>query len=238
MPVGVAGELSVGGDVLARGYLNRPALIAERFVPNPLSGGPFARAPGARLYRTGDRVRWRIIGACSRASSPIRSNAFPSCRSALRSLRRRRRGPGRAAGSGAPSARRGSRRSSRRCCASVCGEEMQASGILGRSDRVASRRRVKGRCGRRPFARRTPTPRKCKAMPCRRSPPGAAVVGWMRRRSDMLSQEARAQAVEDEQKAFDTLLPDLSPGAPRGVRHPATRSSRGLSPDARPGRER
>jgi non-ribosomal peptide synthetase component F len=57
VPIGVPGELHIGGIGLASGYLHRPELTAEKFVPNP-----FDQQEGSRLYQTGDLARYRPDG--------------------------------------------------------------------------------------------------------------------------------------------------------------------------------
>ena len=73
-PIGVPGELHIGGSCLARGYLNRPELTAEKFIRDPFSG-----EPGARLYKTGDLVRFLPDGDvefCGRVDDQVKIRGF------------------------------------------------------------------------------------------------------------------------------------------------------------------
>ncbi len=65
-PIGIAGDLYVGGEGVARGYLNQPSLTAQRFIPNPftskLQEATTHQKSGSRIYKTGDIARWRADG--------------------------------------------------------------------------------------------------------------------------------------------------------------------------------
>jgi FkbM family methyltransferase len=74
VPIGVLGELCIGGRGVARGYLNRPELTAEKFGPDP-----FSPEPGGRLYRTGDRARYLPDGTiefCGRVDHQIKIHGY------------------------------------------------------------------------------------------------------------------------------------------------------------------
>ena len=74
VPIGVVGELHIGGDGLARNYLNRPALSAEKFIPNP-----FSQTPGQRMYKSGDLARYYLTGDiefCGRVDDQVKIRGY------------------------------------------------------------------------------------------------------------------------------------------------------------------
>jgi amino acid adenylation domain-containing protein len=74
VPIGVVGELHIGGAGLAQGYMNHPEKTGAKFIPHP-----FASVPGARLYKTGDLARYRPDGQiefCGRADNQVKIHGF------------------------------------------------------------------------------------------------------------------------------------------------------------------
>ncbi len=138
LPVGVPGELYVGGEGLARGYLGRPELTAERFVPDP-----FSRQPGARLYRTGD-LRAPLPDGSARVPRPadhqVKMRGFRIELGEIEAALREHAGVREARGGGAAKTcpasgvwwrtwcRRGRPRRRRASCATSCGP---AAGVHG-----------------------------------------------------------------------------------------------------------
>jgi len=74
VPIGVIGELHIGGDGLARNYLDRPALSAEKFIPDP-----FSETPGQRMYKSGDLARYSVTGEiefCGRVDDQVKIRGY------------------------------------------------------------------------------------------------------------------------------------------------------------------
>jgi iturin family lipopeptide synthetase A len=74
VPIGIPGELYIGGIGLSRGYLNRPKLTAERFIPDP-----FSHQPGSRMYQTGDLAQYQTDGTIkylSRIDNQVKIRGF------------------------------------------------------------------------------------------------------------------------------------------------------------------
>ena len=194
VPIGVIGEMYIGGSQLARGYLRRPALTAERFVADPFT-------PGGRLYRTGDVARWNTDGDIEfigRADEQVKIRGFrielgevqaavtahpavDACVVVATETTDARQDPRRLLG-------RLLRRSTstpcaawwRRACPSTwcrprsCRSDSIPLTANGKLDRDALPEPTLARAGRR-RARRRPTPNGCCA---RRSPPRSASRAW------------------------------------------------------------